>query len=513
MNVEPDWTFVVKKRLSWLSEMLQVQGTARSYFRAALGVDLAFDTMRMLLFYEYLDAHELRSFDAYVTRELQRDPAFLRTVSARCYQQCASFAALGQALWQENWSDKSREELLSVLEQFRAQALLMIPVVYFEPDLVSEIREQLATLLAQREQTEKLDEYFLLLTSTAGDLTIIKEQRDLLRIGAQLQQQLDLVLQLSRMPQDTFLISAPAWLQAALRQHLEAYAWIGTDDLYGAPWSEADLLLRLRYLVRKDCQQRLDAVLRRQKERKLQREQLLSELQLPDELLLLVESAYENSHLRTHRTEVYVRAFYQASHLLNAVAALLGLSSNDVLYLSLDELCKSLRSGTPFSSTELARRRQGMAYQMVDRHLTLYSGDDAVRFAAQVEASELSALPVTVETLEGLPANMGIVSGPVKVVHDIREIGKVQDGDVLVASMTIPEFVPAMERAIAFVTDEGGITCHAAIISREMNVPCIIGTEIATQVLHDGDIVEVNANDGLVRLLHTVNLPDVQRTI
>ncbi len=67
--------------------------------------------------------------------------------------------------------------------------------------------------------------------------------------------------------------------------------------------------------------------------------------------------------------------------------------------------------------------------------------------------------------------------------------------------MTTPEMVPVMKRAAAFVTDEGGITCHAAIVSREMKKPCIIGTKIATKVLKDGDLVEVDANRGIVRIL------------
>ena len=67
--------------------------------------------------------------------------------------------------------------------------------------------------------------------------------------------------------------------------------------------------------------------------------------------------------------------------------------------------------------------------------------------------------------------------------------------------MTMPAFMPAMRKAIVFVTDEGGITCHAAIMARELHKPCIIGTKIATKVLNNGDEVEVDANNGVVRIL------------
>ena len=67
--------------------------------------------------------------------------------------------------------------------------------------------------------------------------------------------------------------------------------------------------------------------------------------------------------------------------------------------------------------------------------------------------------------------------------------------------MTDPDMVPAMKRAGAIVTDEGGITCHAAIVSRELQVPCIIATKIATKVFKNGDLVEVNATTGTIRML------------
>ncbi|MBI2476111.1 MAG: phosphoenolpyruvate synthase, partial [Candidatus Taylorbacteria bacterium] len=82
-----------------------------------------------------------------------------------------------------------------------------------------------------------------------------------------------------------------------------------------------------------------------------------------------------------------------------------------------------------------------------------------------------------------------------------EDLEKVKPGDILVTSMTTPNMVPTMKRAAAFITDEGGITSHAAIVSREMKKPCIIGTKIATKVLKDGDLVEVDANSGVVKIL------------
>lgn len=105
------------------------------------------------------------------------------------------------------------------------------------------------------------------------------------------------------------------------------------------------------------------------------------------------------------------------------------------------------------------------------------------------------------DSIQGNCAVPGMVRGRVKICRGVEEISKMRKGDILVACMTQPEFVPAMRMASAVITDEGGLTCHAAIVSRELGIPCVIGTKIATRVLKDGDMVEVDANKGIVRKL------------
>ena len=104
-----------------------------------------------------------------------------------------------------------------------------------------------------------------------------------------------------------------------------------------------------------------------------------------------------------------------------------------------------------------------------------------------------------VDELKGRSAFLGKVTGIAKVVKRNDQLNKVKAGDILIAPMTLPEFLPAMKLAGAFVTDEGGITAHAAIIARELKKPCIIGTKFATHVFRDGDLIEVDAYKGIVR--------------
>lgn len=94
-----------------------------------------------------------------------------------------------------------------------------------------------------------------------------------------------------------------------------------------------------------------------------------------------------------------------------------------------------------------------------------------------------------------------IIRGIVRIVRDRKELSKIKKGDIIVSPMTTPEYTAIFKKVKAIITNEGGITCHAAVISREFKIPAVIGTKIATKVLKDGDLVEVDANKGVVKIL------------
>ena len=100
--------------------------------------------------------------------------------------------------------------------------------------------------------------------------------------------------------------------------------------------------------------------------------------------------------------------------------------------------------------------------------------------------------------LKGLGSSPGIGSGKVRILSSVEELDKVQEGDILVTVMTNPDMVPAMKRANAIVTEEGGMTCHAAIVSRELGIPCIVGTGKATKVLKEDEGITVDGTKGMI---------------
>lgn len=126
---------------------------------------------------------------------------------------------------------------------------------------------------------------------------------------------------------------------------------------------------------------------------------------------------------------------------------------------------------------------------------------------AKIISRKLNDFDTNIQSIKGKTGNGGFWRGRVKIIHFdyqtdfAREINQMKKGEVLVSGSTGPEMILACRKAGAIVTDEGGITSHAALVSRELKIPSVIGTKIASRVLKDGDLVEVDANKGLVRLI------------
>lgn len=130
-------------------------------------------------------------------------------------------------------------------------------------------------------------------------------------------------------------------------------------------------------------------------------------------------------------------------------------------------------------------------YMLQSRPITtLENGSEAGDKGSDIEDREV--------IVRGLGASPGMASGTVKIIKKIDELDKIKDGDIMVTTMTTPDMVPAMKRSSGIITDEGGITCHAAIISRELGIPCVVGTGNATEVLKENIKVTIDGKKGLV---------------
>lgn len=208
-----------------------------------------------------------------------------------------------------------------------------------------------------------------------------------------------------------------------------------------------------------------------------------------DRSALLPEIGQKCFNLRSQTDTVYYRADEVLADMAKKISG-----SDDVDFLTKEEI----NGGTFVSAEELEKRKRGFVY--FKGRLTTEPLGNVLR------ENDIEILaPSTYETSEvvGNSASGGVVRGTVRVVFERAHMERVQSGDILVMPMTTPDFMPAIRLAGAIVTDEGGITCHAAIVARELKKPCVIGTKTATRILKDGDLVEVDAERGVIRKINS----------
>jgi len=172
-----------------------------------------------------------------------------------------------------------------------------------------------------------------------------------------------------------------------------------------------------------------------------------------------------------------------------------GYSTDLVLHMLIGELEQWFKDGS-LPSKEVLTQRTKESVLLFDHHgFELKVGEDVRIIEQQMLGSGKQ------QALKGMSAYPGKVTGVVRVIADPKYADHFEDGDILVATMTRPEYLPLMKKAAAFVTDSGGILSHAAIVARELKKPCVIATQVATKQLKDGDMVEVDANQGIVTML------------
>ena len=152
--------------------------------------------------------------------------------------------------------------------------------------------------------------------------------------------------------------------------------------------------------------------------------------------------------------------------------------------------------GKKLSKQELDNRKKIYVLKMIKGKWEVLVGPRAEKYY-QLHLEEKEKIPAS-GIIKGTIACQGRAKGKVKIIITQEEQKKMNKGDILVSPMTTPQLVSAIKKAAAIVTDEGGMTAHAAIVSRELGIPCIVGTKIASKVFKDNDLVEVNANKGII---------------
>ncbi len=205
----------------------------------------------------------------------------------------------------------------------------------------------------------------------------------------------------------------------------------------------------------------------------------------------------EIAGLNEFRKSIFARTCWYIRQTYDQLAKQHGLTSwQDISLLSSQEILDLAQGKDDYQKELLPKRQLCAMFNDTVSSVTFIYGKDVELFEKKFKPTGEGLKEVS-----GTIANQGIVVGNAKIVLEPRDFKKFQAGDILIAKMTSVDFIPIMKRAGAFVTDEGGLASHAAIVAREYNKPCVVGTKLGTVVFKDGDRVEVNAERGIVKIV------------
>ncbi|NQU98803.1 hypothetical protein HQ533_05010 [Candidatus Woesearchaeota archaeon] len=271
-----------------------------------------------------------------------------------------------------------------------------------------------------------------------------------------------------------------------LNKHINKYKWILSRYGDEKPYTIEQAKKKLRKIDKSKF------LAKRKKDKEELKKTIVHAKELMGKETGLIDLLQFLVYYRTQRTDIMNKSGYLFMPKLKEIAKEKNLTYKEALHCTHTEL---LNNKLPDKKI-IHERIKDFSVIVKEDGFHIFSGEKSEAITKQ-----FSDKIDNIKEVKGNIAFKGVIRGTAKIIKDKRDYPKLKEGDILVTYMTTPEMIQLMEKASAFVTDEGGITCHASIISREMKKPCIIGTKIVTQVFKDGDFVEVDANKGIIKKL------------
>ncbi|MEY2664433.1 MAG: hypothetical protein RIT04_241 [Candidatus Parcubacteria bacterium] len=418
----------------------------------------------------YHSLEELEYTTSHILEAAKNDPDISKKMVKDFLPWQEKFYSACLELKEENLSKISNEELLATynaLAETYTNKLNSSPLIDgFALSTDTLIASKIKTFLEEKGLGAKFVEYFAILTAPTFLSFLQQEEIALLSLGSR-----------------------------SVEKHQEDWFWIRNNYTKDHVVPVEDFKKRLEEYTKMDVVKKSEEIKSLAINHKKDKERLIEELSLPQEIRVLLEITDDFNAWQDERKKGTFWATHYFSLLLEEFSHRTKYSLDQLKYAFPPEMGDILVE--KIDPKELDQR---ISYCMIIWTLDHYDVTTDIEFIQKLDRIGTGEIAKTQE-LKGFTASRGNVSGRVKIVESVEEIHKIEEGDILVAVMTRPDYIQAMQKAAAFVTDEGGITCHAAIVARELKKPCIIGTKIATKVLKDGDMVEVDADKGVVRII------------
>lgn len=280
------------------------------------------------------------------------------------------------------------------------------------------------------------------------------------------------------------------WQDKALERHTANYQWIHFD--YASLVADKKYFKKQLHELKKNPPKIDDDKLAMAAKKRLMEKYKLSSL--IKYWLKILDEAY---FLMDIKKEVLTQVHFAISEVYKEIGKRVGLGLKEIRWLLWREAKQALLKKSKISKKLIKQRKSFSAGKTVNGITRFLGLNDLHVLLADIAKDQ--KVDRKIREIKGVVGSPGQVKGKIRYLKSARECSKVKQGEILLVSNTTPDFMPAIRQAKAIITNEGGITCHAAIVSRELKIPCVVGTKIATQVLKTGDWVEVDANIGVIK--------------
>lgn len=280
--------------------------------------------------------------------------------------------------------------------------------------------------------------------------------------------------------------------------------WIPFDYLGPKITTTKDLKLRIDHLISFQLSElisRREKIIGYKNETAFKQKSLIKEQRLNKDIVFLFISLQDIATLQDEKKAITTESHFYLQQLYKEIAKRVGIPFLDIYFLQKEEIKDMLTEQSDFSSV-IKQRKKASATIIFNGRIKILIGKELSAYLAKNNLFLPSKEKISKDNvINGIVGSQGLVQGNVRIIENIKQAHLFNKGEILVTTMTTPNYMPIMKKAKAIITDEGGLTCHAVIVSRELGIPCIIGTKNATKMLKDGDYVEVDANKGIIKKL------------
>jgi phosphohistidine swiveling domain-containing protein len=413
------------------------------------------------------------------------------------------------------WSEKKifnvnlkklrNEELFSLLNDFVEKQGNMYAFGTILPTLdfgnFSFIEGNLKKILKRRLSDIEYKKYYEILTEPIHNSFAQDQEEDLLRLIARFYSNKNWRKDVRQKSIIGIRAKYPDFFRE-LKKHTAKHAWV--YYVYVGPAYEEERFLEfIKDYLKKGVDPKEKLAQKKSKKEKISslRKKYIEKFKPNDFERMILDLVGKFVWAKPRRKDYQSKSYYHLEKLMREIACRLNISLSQARSIPIDILSAALEKEKIDLSILNSINKFHVCLPNDDGKVLFFYGKKANYFYKNFVQNEKAEKIKNTKTIKGTVAYKGKAKGQVKIINSPSDMQKMREGDILVSLATTPSIVPAMKKAAAIVTDEGGLTCHASIVSRELGIPCVVGTKFASKILKDGDTIEVDANNGVIKIL------------